>query len=114
MDMMRAYNCIESWNLNRPYARANHRRAESGCALFHYPAARRNVRGPIEDNDLMKLGKRRTTLGVMVAIICLLPFSYAGAQTEPQMAEDVWPGIDLLRGMPADEFWDIMGCLPLP
>ncbi len=57
----------------------------------------------------MKLGNRRTIIGVMVAIICLLPFGYAGAQNGRQMAEDVWPGIDLLRGMPADEFWDIMG-----
>ena len=57
----------------------------------------------------MKSGDRRTIIGVMVAIICLLPFGNAGAQTGQQMAEDVWPGIDVLRGMPADEFWDIMG-----
>ena len=57
----------------------------------------------------MKIGNRPTIIAVMVVIICLLPFGNAGAQSQSQMAEDVWPGIDLLRGMPADEFWDIMG-----
>ncbi len=57
----------------------------------------------------MKSGNRRTILVAWVLTICLLPFGSAGAQTAPQMAEDVWPGIDVLRGMPADEFWDIMG-----
>ena len=61
----------------------------------------------------MKLGQRRTILGAIVAIICLLPFAFAVRQAEPNqsplMAEDVFTNIQLFRGVPVDEFWDTMG-----
>ena len=55
----------------------------------------------------MKLGKGRAILGT-VAIMGLLSPSAPAAQNAP-LAEEIWPGIELLRGRPADEFRDTMG-----
>src|SRR5438034_2515764 len=65
----------------------------------------------------MKFGSRRTILSVAVAVTaCLLVgVQLAGAQAaaaqqpKPQMAEEVFKNVPVLKGIPVDEFMDTMG-----
>lgn len=62
----------------------------------------------------MKPGSRRTILGCLgAAVACLLCGTLASGQTappqKPQMAEDVLKNIQVLRGIPMDEFMGTMG-----
>ena len=64
---------------------------------------------------MMQSGKRRTVLGLAgIAMLCLLPLASAGMrarprQEAPQMAGEVFTNLQLLGGLPVDEFWDTMG-----
>ena len=60
----------------------------------------------------MKIGVAPTflvTVGTLV--VCLLGVGVAGSQApqQPQMAEDVFTNIQVLRGIPLDEFMGTMG-----
>ena len=62
----------------------------------------------------MKPGSKRTILGGLgTAVACLLCAALASGQTapveKPQMAEDVLKNIQVLRGIPMDEFMGTMG-----
>ncbi len=61
----------------------------------------------------MKVGAARTCLvAVGMLIVCLLGVGVAGSQApppQPQMAEDVFTNIQVLRGIPVDEFMGTMG-----
>ena len=67
----------------------------------------------------MKLGSRRTIIGLAAtAVICLLNGSVAGGQTgpgsqpagaKPPMSEEVFKNVQVLRGIPVDEFMATMG-----
>ena len=61
----------------------------------------------------MKVGAARTFLvAVGMLVVCLLGVGVAGSQApppQPQMAEDVFTNIQVLRGIPVDEFMGTMG-----
>jgi len=62
----------------------------------------------------MKFGSRPTILGAMGAVVvCLLAVrlasGQAGQQPRPQMSEDVFKNVQVLKGIPVDEFMDTMG-----
>ena len=62
----------------------------------------------------MTFGGRRTTTGALVAVIaCLLgrvPVAgQAGPEQTPQTSEDVFENVQVLTGIPVDEFMDTMG-----
>ena len=62
----------------------------------------------------MKCGLRRTILGaIRTAALCLLGVvianGQAGQRQRPQMAEDVFKNVQILKGIPLDEFMDTMG-----
>ena len=70
----------------------------------------------------MKFGWGRTILGALGTVVaCLLAFVSANGQAaltqkpqaapaqKPQMAEDVFKDIQVLKGIPVDEFMDTMG-----
>src|SRR4051812_31715942 len=68
----------------------------------------------------MKLGSRRILAGAVgTAFACLLSVAFAGGQARPTgqttagekplMAEDVFKNIQVLRGIPIDEFMGTMG-----
>jgi len=62
----------------------------------------------------MKLGSRRMILGVMgISAVCLLGAASAGGQAgqapRPQMAEEVFKNVQILKGIPVDQFMDTMG-----
>ncbi len=62
----------------------------------------------------MKFGSRPTILGAMGAVVvCLLAVrlasGQAGQQPRPQMSEDVFKNVQILKGIPVDEFMDTMG-----
>src|SRR5438876_3712250 len=68
----------------------------------------------------MKFGSRRTILGVIaIGIVCLLGVStttrgqaaQAAQAPKPQMAEEIFKNISVLRGIPIDEFMDTMGMI---
>ena len=66
----------------------------------------------------MKFGSRRTILGcIAIVVVCLLGPSttitrgQAGQGPRPQMAEEVFKNIPVLRGIPVDEFMDTMGMI---
>lgn len=68
----------------------------------------------------MKLGSRRTILGVIaIGIVCLLGVStttrgqaaQAAQAPKPQLAEEIFKNISVLRGLPVDEFMDTMGMI---
>src|SRR3954447_18310431 len=46
---------------------------------------------------------------IALSIICWLGCGAANAQTKPPMAEDVFKNIQVLRGIPVDEFMNTMG-----
>src|ERR1700758_40008 len=56
---------------------------------------------------------RRTIRAVMVMIALLLGFVSAGGQSDqlqkPRMSEEVFKNIQVLRGIPVDQFMDTMG-----
>src|SRR3989442_59158 len=62
----------------------------------------------------MRLGLRRTILGTLVTVVvCLvavvLASGQAGQEQKPPMAEEVFKNIQVLKGIPVDEFMDTMG-----
>ena len=62
----------------------------------------------------MKFGSRRMIFGVMgTVVVCLLYVALAsgqaGQQPKPQMAEEVFKNVQVLKGIPVDEFMDTMG-----
>jgi len=68
----------------------------------------------------MKFGSRRTILGVIaIGMVCLLGVStttrgqaaQAAQAPKPQMAEEIFKNISVLRGIPIDEFMDTMGMI---
>src|SRR5215475_8049214 len=63
----------------------------------------------------MDLGSRRTILCAMGAVImCLVVVSSASAQCggeRPPMAEQVFKNVQVLKGIPVDEFMDTMGMI---
>ena len=68
----------------------------------------------------MKFGSRRTILGVIaIGMLCLLGLStttrgqatQAAQAPKPQMAEEIFKNISVLRGIPVDEFMDTMGMI---
>jgi outer membrane lipoprotein-sorting protein len=56
---------------------------------------------------------KRAILGTTVAITCLLGAVAAGGQAapaqSPQLSQDVFKAVQILRGIPVDEFMDTMG-----
>ena len=69
----------------------------------------------------MKFGSRRTILGcIAIVVVCLLGVSttitraqagQAAQAPRPQMAEEIFKNISVLRGIPIDEFMDTMGMI---
>ena len=62
----------------------------------------------------MKIGRRRSTIGAMAtACACLLGIATASGQTaaeqKPQMAEDVFKNVQVLKGISVTEFMGTMG-----
>ena len=62
----------------------------------------------------MKIGLRLAIFGVMGSLaVCLLSVALAvgqaAQQPKPQMAEDVFKNVQVLKGIPVDEFMDTMG-----
>jgi outer membrane lipoprotein-sorting protein len=67
----------------------------------------------MEGNN-MKIGLRLAIFGVMGSLgVCLLSVALAGGQAaqqpKPQVAEDVFKNVQVLKGIPVDEFMDTMG-----
>jgi len=46
---------------------------------------------------------------LQIAVTCLLGIASAGGQTKPPMSEDVFKNIQVLKGIPVDEFMNTMG-----
>jgi hypothetical protein len=61
----------------------------------------------------MKFGWRTLSGAMVAAIVCLLALVSAAGQAgpgqNPQMAENVFKNVQVLKGIPADEFMDAMG-----
>ena len=61
----------------------------------------------------MKLGSSRTFAAIGTAVACLLCIASASGQAQPEqkplMAEDVFKNVQVLRGMPVDQFMGTMG-----
>jgi hypothetical protein len=60
----------------------------------------------------MKCGLKRAFLGTMVSIVFALGVDSAAGQAaaqRPQMAEEVFKNVTVLKGIPVDEFMDTMG-----
>jgi hypothetical protein len=62
----------------------------------------------------MKFGSSRMILGVIgTLVVCLLGVAFASGQAgqgpRPQMAEEVFKNVQILKGIPVDEFMDTMG-----
>ncbi len=62
----------------------------------------------------MKFGSRQMILGAMgTVVVCLvgvvLAIGQAGPEAKPQMAEEVFKNVQVLKGIPVDEFMDTMG-----
>jgi photosynthetic reaction center cytochrome c subunit len=65
----------------------------------------------------MKFGSRRTILGAIgMVALCLLGVAtsvtgQAGQEAKPQMADDVFKNVTVLKGLQVDEFMDTMGMI---
>src|SRR5436853_5140575 len=62
----------------------------------------------------MKFGSRRMIFGVMGSVVVFLlcvafASGQAGQQPKPQVAETVFKNVQVLKGIPVDEFMDTMG-----
>jgi photosynthetic reaction center cytochrome c subunit len=68
----------------------------------------------LRKGEIMKFGSRQLILGATsMLIVCLLSIGLvngqAAQQPRPQMAEDVFKNIPVIKGIPVDEFMDTMG-----
>src|SRR5439155_5611453 len=84
------------------------------CRVLNPAESRRAQPSNIGREDKMKFGSRPTILGAMGAVVvCLLAVriasGQAGQQPRPQMSEDVFKNVQVLKGIPVDEFMDTMG-----
>src|SRR5262249_39807489 len=64
--------------------------------------------------DNMKFRSRRVLLGSIATIVlsllgAMLASGQAGQEQKPQMAEEVFKNVQVLKGIPVDEFMDTMG-----
>jgi photosynthetic reaction center cytochrome c subunit len=64
----------------------------------------------------MKIGSRQTIIAVMgILATCFLGISMSsaqrGAEPKPQMAEELFKNVQVLKGIPVDEFMDTMGMI---
>jgi photosynthetic reaction center cytochrome c subunit len=64
----------------------------------------------------MKTGSRRTIIFVMgIVMVCFVGISVSGgqrgAEPKPQMAEELFKNVQVLKGIPVDEFMDTMGMI---
>ena len=64
----------------------------------------------------MKTGSRRTIIAVMGIVgVCFFGISISsgqrGPEPKPQMAEDLFKNVQVLKGIPVDEFMDTMGMI---
>src|SRR6266487_4933782 len=63
----------------------------------------------------MKFGLKPTIIAIGTASVCLLALALAigqaGQEQRPQMAENVFKNVQLLKGIPVDEFMDTMGMI---
>src|SRR5437870_892509 len=64
----------------------------------------------------MRVRSRRVVLGIMgTVIVCMLGAVFASGQagqaqaTRPPMSEEVFKNVQILKGIPVDEFMDTMG-----
>src|SRR5215831_16057727 len=68
----------------------------------------------------MKFGSRQMIFGaISMLVVCLLSVGWANAQAaqgqaaaqqpKPQMAEELFKNIPVIKGIPVDEFMDTMG-----
>src|SRR5947199_7270571 len=61
----------------------------------------------------MKFGSKPTIIAIGTASVCLLALALAigqaGQEQRPQMAEEVFKNVQVLKGIPVDEFMDTMG-----
>src|SRR5437763_12685485 len=61
----------------------------------------------------MKFGLKPTIIAIGTASVCLLALALAigqaGQEQRPQMAEEVFKNVQILKGIPVDEFMDTMG-----
>jgi photosynthetic reaction center cytochrome c subunit len=62
----------------------------------------------------MRFGSSRMIIGIVVIVAaCMLGIAFAGGQAtqqpRPQMAEEVFKNVQVLKGIPVDEFMDTMG-----
>src|SRR5713226_4690847 len=58
----------------------------------------------------MRVGSRRTILAALTALLSLAPaHSQNRAQPKPQLAEEVFKNIQVLKGMTVNEFMETMG-----
>ena len=62
----------------------------------------------------MTFRSRRLMLGIAgIAAVCVLDVALAGGQAgqapRPQMSEEVFKNVQMLKGIPVDEFLDTMG-----
>jgi photosynthetic reaction center cytochrome c subunit len=69
---------------------------------------------PLQRGNHMKFGLSRMILGgVGTVAVCLVAVVWARGQAQqqqtPQMAEQVFKNIQVLKGIPVDEFMDTMG-----
>ncbi len=52
---------------------------------------------------------KRIVLSTLQALICVVAIVSANAQTKPLMAEEVFKNVQVLKGIPVDEFMNTMG-----
>ncbi len=66
----------------------------------------------------MKLGRGRTIFSYVVvaaSLVCVGPASaQVGSVQKPQMADDVFKNVQVLKGISVDEFMATMGFFPPP
>jgi len=53
--------------------------------------------------------RKRIVLSTLLGFICAAAIVPTGAQTKPPMAEEVFKNVQVLKGIPADEFMNTMG-----
>ena len=69
---------------------------------------------PVDRPDNTRSGLKRTILGAIASLgVCLLAVAMANGQTRqterPQLAEEAFKNVQIIRGIPVDEFMDTMG-----
>src|ERR1700686_3346446 len=97
------------------------RKSGSQIPVWQYSIGTRTANGPPVSDSVLPSSDKRTNVRwhnsrkwvvlacLQTVVVCILGVPPGGAQTKAPLAEQVFRDVQLLKGIPVDEFMETMG-----